>query len=217
MGAPFTRRAPRRSVHSAPSLEACVGGAAATIAYGLFVLAALPNVRVLESVDSPAARARTHLVPAHVPTRTRPPPGDSDITGYNKDTDLGNGAPGKRHQGAEGRMGSPKAPREYGRYGLKGRTDEPDPHLARRRAEEAGRSAGALAVMRGSHIASIFGRDTALGRNTDDALGGLIGTRTEEARGAGGLALVGTGPGGRGYGRGTVGLTDCGGVGWGGG
>jgi len=212
-----TRRAPRRSAQGAPSLETCVGGAAATIAYGLFVLAALPSVPGLEAVGRPAARSPAGLVPAHVPTRTRPPPGDSDITGYNKDTDLGNGAPGKRHRGAEGRMGSPKAPREHGLYGLKGRTDEPDPHLARRRAEEAGRSAGALAVMRGSHIASIFGRDTALGRNTDDVLGGLVGERIEEARGAGGLALVGTGPGGRGYGKGTIGLTDCGGIGWGGG
>jgi hypothetical protein len=206
----LTRRAPPRS---APSLEACIGGAAASIAYGLFVLAALPDVAVLRSEDAPWGRPPTPVAAAFV----RPPPGDNDLLGYDKDTDLGNGSPGKRHQGAEGRMGKKDARREYGLYGLKGRRNEPDPHLSRRRAEELGRSAGVLPVLRGSHIASIFGRDTALGRDADDVLGGLVGTRIEEARGAGGLALVGTGPAGRGTGEGTIGLTNCGGIGKGGG
>jgi hypothetical protein len=184
----------------------------ATIAYGMFVLAALPDVAELR-VGPPPATAPTPVAVAWV----RPPPGDNDLLGHDKDTDLGNGSPGKRHVGAEGRMGSRTAPREHGRYGLKGRMGEHDPHLARQRAEAAGRSAGMLAVVRGSHIASIFGRDTAVGRNADDALGGLVGNRIEEARGAGGLALVGTGPAGRGHGEGTIGLTNCGGIGWGGG
>jgi hypothetical protein len=204
-------RAPRRR---APSLEACVGGAAAALAGGLFMLAGLSNVCVLELVDLPAARAATPVSTAYL----RPPPGDNDLFGYDKDSDLGNGAAGKRHQGAEGRMGSLTARRDHGLYGLKGRRNEPDPHLARQRAEAAGRAAGMLAVLRGgSHIASVFGRDTAVGRDADDALGGLVGTRVQEARGAGGLALVGTGPAGRGTGEGTIGLTNCGGIGKGGG
>ena len=203
------RRAPPRS---APSLEACIGGAAASMAYGLFVLAALPDVYAIR-MSPHSARVPTTIAATYV----RPPPGDNDLYGYDKDTDLGNGSPGKRHVGAEGRMGSHAAKRDHGLYGLKGRRDEPDPHLARRRAMEEGRSAGMLAVMRGSRIASIFGRDTAVGRDADDALGGLVGTQVQEARGAGGLALVGTGPGGRGAGEGTVGLTSCGGIGKGGG
>jgi hypothetical protein len=210
------RHARRAPPGSAPSLEACVGGAAASFAFGLFVLAATPDICILEVRDLPERPAARTAGPTVV-SRVRPPPGDNYYFGYDKDTDLGNGAPGKRHRGAEGRMGSPTAPREHGLYGITGRGNEPDPHLARRRALEAARSAGALGVMRGSHVASIFGRDTAVGTSAQDALGGLIGLRTEEARGAGGLALVGTGPAGRGHGQGTIGLTDCGGIGWGGG
>ena len=165
------------------------------MAYGLFMLAALPDVGALEWRERPDARG-----PTVAARYLRPPPGDNDLLGYDKNTDLGNGSPGKRHAGVEGRMGSPTAKREYGLYGLKGRRDEPDPHLARRRAMEEGRSAGMLAVMHGSHIASIFGRDTAVGRNANDALGGLVGLQIEEARGAG---------------EGTIGLTNCGGMAWG--
>jgi hypothetical protein len=210
VSADFTRRAPRRS---APSLEACVGGAATAIAGALFVLAALPEECELRTIGLPAAGAASPLVTAHV----RPPRVRDVLSLWPKDTDLGNGAPGRRHQGAEGRMGSPRAARDHGLYGLKRGRDDLDPHLARERAEGAGRTAGALAVLSGSQVASLFGRDATLGREANDALGGLTGHQIEEGRGAGGLALVGTGPGGRGSGEGTIGLTSCGRIGWGGG
>ena len=48
----------------------------------------------------------------------------------------------------------------------------------------------------------LFGRDSALGADAEDALGGLIGNQIGEAYGVGGLGLVGTGRGGGGHGRG---------------
>jgi TonB family protein len=69
----------------------------------------------------------------------------------------------------------------------------------------------------GSHLASIFGRDTALGTDPEDVLGGLIGNQIGEAYGVGGLGLVGTGSGGGGTGEGTIGLGNLGTIGKGGG
>ncbi len=49
-------------------------------------------------------------------------------------------------------------------------------------------------------IASIFGRDSRLGTDADNALGGLIGSKAGEAYGVGGLGLLGSGSGGGGFG-----------------
>jgi TonB family protein len=65
-------------------------------------------------------------------------------------------------------------------------------------SQKGGDALGALRSSSGSHIASIFGRDTALGADAQDALGGLIGNQIGEAYGVGGLGLVGTGRGGGG-------------------
>jgi TonB family protein len=62
--------------------------------------------------------------------------------------------------------------------------------------QKGGDALGALSSSSGSHHASIFGRDTALGADAEDALGGLIGNQIGEAYGVGGLGLVGTGRGG---------------------
>src|SRR5205823_1928265 len=69
----------------------------------------------------------------------------------------------------------------------------------------------------GSRIASRFGRDTALGNDASDVLGGLIGNQSGEAYGVGGLGLTGTGKGGGGTGEGTIGLGNLGTIGKGGG
>jgi hypothetical protein len=63
----------------------------------------------------------------------------------------------------------------------------------------------------------LFGRDTALGSDAADALGGLIGAEIGEAHGVGGLGLVGSGRGGGGTGHGTIGLGSVGTIGHGGG
>jgi TonB family protein len=74
-----------------------------------------------------------------------------------------------------------------------------------------------LKMAEGSHIASIFGRDTASGLDAENVLGGLIGNQIGEAYGVGGLGLVGTGAGGGGTGEGTIGLGNLGTIGKGGG
>jgi TonB family protein len=130
------------------------------------------------------------------------------------------GGKGKRHKGEEGKMGKKTSKNKEGLYGLKGPKDNPDPHLAKKLAEEQAKNAGILGVLKmneGSHLASIFGRDTAAGSDAVNVLGGLIGNEIGEAYGVGGLGLVGTGTGGGGTGEGTIGLGNFGTIGKGGG
>ena len=137
-----------------------------------------------------------------------------------KKDDSQQGGKGKRHKGEEGKMGKKTSKNKEGLYGLKGPKDNPDPHLAKKLAEEQAKNAGILGVLKqteGSHIASIFGRDSALGNDASDVLGGLVGNQIGEAYGVGGLGLVGTGSGGGGTGEGTIGLGNLGTIGKGGG
>ena len=118
-------------------------------------------------------------------------------------------------------MGKKTSKNKEGLYGLKGPKDNPDPHLAKKLAEEQAKNAGILGVLKtteGSHIASIFGaRLGARQRRRRTSLGGLIGNQIGEAYGVGGLGLVGTGSGGGGTGEGTIGLGNLGTIGKGGG
>jgi TonB family protein len=105
-----------------------------------------------------------------------------------------------------------------GRAGV-GRRDRGREPLARAQAAEVGepardeaRTAGALGVMRPSGTASIFGRDSAIGRDADSALGSLIGNQIGEAYGVGGFGLVGR-QGGGSTSEGTVGLGNLGTIG----
>ncbi len=130
------------------------------------------------------------------------------------------GGKGKRHKGEEGKMGKKTSKNKTGLYGLKGPKDNPDPHLAKMLAEEQAQKAGVLGILKaqeGSHLASIFGRDSALGNDAENVLGGLVGTQIGEAYGVGGLGLVGSGKGGGGTGEGTIGLGNLGTIGKGGG
>ena len=130
------------------------------------------------------------------------------------------GGKGKRHKGEEGKMGKKTSKNKAGLYALKGPADNKDPHLAKQLAEEAAQKAGVLGMLKsneGSHLASIFGRDSALGTDASDVLGSLVGTAVGEANGAGGLGLVGSGKGGGGTGEGTIGLGNLGTIGKGGG
>src|SRR5262249_56761903 len=87
-------------------------------------------------------------------------------------------------------------------------------------AEALTQKAGVLGILKsqeGSRLASIFGRDSALGNDAENVLGGLVGTQIGEAYGVGGLGLVGSGKGGGGTGEGTIGLGNLGTIGKGGG
>jgi hypothetical protein len=130
------------------------------------------------------------------------------------------GGKGKRHKGEEGKMGKKTSKNKSGLYGLKGPKDNTDPHLAKMLAEENAAKSGVLGILKaqeGSHLASIFGRDSALGNDAENVLGGLVGTQIGEAYGVGGLGLVGSGKGGGGTGEGTIGLGNLGTIGKGGG
>jgi TonB family protein len=128
------------------------------------------------------------------------------------------GGKGKRHKDEEGKMGKKTSEKKTGLYALKKTSEEM--HLAKKLAEEEIKNAGVLGVLKmaeGSHLASIFGRDTASGSDAENVLGGLIGNEIGEAYGVGGLGLVGTGAGGGGTGEGTIGLGNLGTIGKGGG
>ena len=80
-------------------------------------------------------------------------------------------------------------------------------------ASMPGASAGVLGILRGrggSQLASVFGRDSALGgsaagTDANDAMGGLIGSQIGESYGIGGMGTIGKGgAGGAGYGRGSA-------------
>jgi len=76
------------------------------------------------------------------------------------------GGKGKRHKGEEGKMGKKTSKNKEGLYGLKGPKDKPRPtpgQEARRRASQERRHPRRVEDGRGSHLASIFGRDTAAG------------------------------------------------------
>src|SRR5260370_18371518 len=110
-------------------------------------------------------------------------------------------------------MGKKTSKNKAGLDGLKGPKDNPDPHLAKQLAEEQAQKAGVLGILKaqeGSHLASIFGRDSALGNDAENVLGGLVGTQIGEAYGVGGLGLVGSGRGGGGTGEGTISLRHLG-------
>src|SRR2546421_8892864 len=104
-------------------------------------------------------------------------------------------------------MGKKTSKAKEGLYAIHGPKDNPDPHLAKKLAEEEAKNAGILGVLKmneGSHLASIFGRDTALGNDPSDVLGGLIGNQIGEAYGVGRLGPVGSRSGGRGTRRGAI-------------
>src|SRR5690606_38995986 len=108
------------------------------------------------------------------------------------------GGKGKKHAGEEGKMGKKGAKSLTGLYAIKGPPNNPDPHLARQKAEEAVLNTGVVSLIKGggaqgSPFASVFGRDDAVGSDPENVLGGLYGDRIGEAEGGYGLGLKGTG------------------------
>jgi TonB family protein len=132
-----------------------------------------------------------------------PEPGAVDRQGT-----LGAADVGVRSSAAE--MAKAPSKRKEGLYALRGGSH-------RFAAEEAA-NAGLLHELQeeqGSHVASIFGRDTALGADADSVLGGLVANQRAGASGVGGLGLTGTGTGGggTGTGEGSLGLGNLGTIG----
>ena len=123
---------------------------------------------------------------------------------------------GKRAKETEGKMGKKDSSAKNKIFAIKGPPTNTDIKLAKEAAKDAAKNAGVLGVIRSGmagSMASIFGRDSALGRDAEDAMGGLVGTEVGDAYGAGGFGLVGSGRGGGGTGEGTIGLGNLGTIG----
>ena len=111
---------------------------------------------------------------------------------------------------------------DYARFGIVEPERGEDVHLGKRPGGErqTGERFGIRAPSgndRGARAGSIFGRNTAVGNDAVNVLGGLIDNQIAEAYGTGGFGLVGTGSGGGGTGKGTIGLGNFGTIGKGGG
>jgi hypothetical protein len=182
----------------------------------LAMLAVPPHSRLLDADRFPLRGAIVTLA-------VQPPP-PAFPRGFGFGPGDESGGTGRRHAGEEGRMGSPHVPRSArGLYRLRGPATNRDPHLARSLARADAAAAGVLGVLgrTGSHLASVLGRDSALGVDAENAMGGLIPNLlgSGEAYGVGGLGLTGNGRGG-GCGdgcEGTIGLGTLGTIGRGGG
>ena len=125
---------------------------------------------------------------------------------------------GKKAKESEGKMGKKDTNQKNKLYNIKGPQDNKDIKLAKEAAKDAAKNAGVLGLIRSGqmgNMASIFGRDSALGKDASDAMGGLVGTEAGDAYGGGGFGLVGAGGGGGGTGEGTIGLGNIGTVGHG--
>ena len=130
------------------------------------------------------------------------------------------GTAGQAHAGDEGEMGDRNAPNADAAYAVAGPADNEDPHLARERLRDQAATAGILGTLQAmvgsmDSPTSPFGRDTALGTDSESFLGHLMGANPGEAHGFGGLGLRGTGHGGGGPGLGTVGVGNHGTLGHG--
>jgi len=117
------------------------------------------------------------------------------------------GDEGRAHAGDSGKIGDKKSTEVNRRYAVKGPQDNPEPRMSKQAAEEKARITGILGIMnkQSSKMASIFGREMALGNNPEDAFGHLLGAQIGDAAGLGGLGPLGTGPGGGGTGENTLG------------
>lgn len=119
------------------------------------------------------------------------------------------GAKGKRHIGKEGRAGNKTAPKVRRRYAIKGTAKEAE--LSKTLAARTAATAGVLGILNqrgGSPLASLFGKEHALGDKTIDAMGGILADQLGEGYGLGGMGVIGIGRGGGNIndGYGTVGL-----------
>jgi len=124
---------------------------------------------------------------------------------------------GVRASGQEGKMGSPLARRRPALFALRGPKKNPDPRMSLKLAQEAAERSEVLRLLgraAGGPLAAVFGKDSAVGYDTESAMGALVGGQHGEAYGVGGLGLIGTGRGGGGCGGGE-GDDDCGFVGLG--
>jgi hypothetical protein len=114
------------------------------------------------------------------------------------------GGEGAAAQGPSGKMGSTISTRSGGKFAVKGRDNNPDPHISREQAREEAARFGMIGLLQanvgGDSNAPVapWGRESAEGRDAFSALGNLWGASLGESHGFNGLGLSGTGAGGDG-------------------
>jgi hypothetical protein len=114
------------------------------------------------------------------------------------------GGEGAAAQGPSGKMGSTISTRSGGKFAVKGRDSNPDPHISREQAREEAARFGMIGLLQanvgGDSNAPVapWGRDSAGGRDDLSALGNLWGASLGESHGSNGLGLSGIGAGGDG-------------------
>jgi hypothetical protein len=125
-----------------------------------------------------------------------------EVTETARDREGGTGAAAK---GEAGSMGDPTTQQTGHRYGVRGPTDNPDPHVAKLAALQDASTFGIigfLSTMAGGDPnapTAPWGRQESLGRDAKSARGTMFGDTIDESLGAGGLDLTGVGE--RGGGR----------------
>lgn len=128
------------------------------------------------------------------------------------------GGSGKSQQGDDGQMGKQDQPNKKSKHAIKGPADNPDPHMARDEIKQSAATAGIVGLIKQnlgvwSSPTSMFGRDTASGRDLSDAVGALIADRIGGSFGYSDLGMRGHGRGGGGNGEGTIGVGNIGTIG----
>lgn len=120
---------------------------------------------------------------------------------------------GERHEGDEGQMGEATHEKTQKMFAVRGERRNEAPQLARIESKLIAASAGIIGILKASASAaptSMFGRDSAVGDNSIDAVGAIVGDQIGANFGFGGLGLRGHGRGGGGNGDGAVGIGEMG-------
>ena len=130
------------------------------------------------------------------------------------------GGTGSRAKDAEGSMGDRLSHETGHKYAVEGPHDNPDPHIAHKRAVAEAREFGMVGIVNASAAAdpnaptSAWGREDSSGNDARSALGNMWSDSIGDAFGQGGLGLSGNEEGGGGLAEG-IGLGDIGTIGHG--
>ena len=122
------------------------------------------------------------------------------------------GGTGKRAEGNEGQMGKQEAHKTNKRFAIKGPPDNQNPNMSHAASKEMAANAGIIGILKaaGSIQFSLYERDVALGTDSIDLIGALMGDSFGENVGIGGIGPRGHGRGGGGTAEGSVGVGDLG-------
>jgi TonB family protein len=216
----FVRATARPKSHARPLLggvrwdeQTYLAGSAVAHVLILIGLLSVPrDARALNQDDLPQLVASGHFIVT--------PPEVKDDLDKRLAKVAGNsehgGKPGQKSAGPEGLAGSSKIKNKNGALRIKGPANNPDPAMAKALAREMALATEPLRRL-GSYSASstgsIWGREHALGADSESTLGNLTALEPGDSSGNDGLGLRGHGTGGGGNALGTIGLAKIGTVG----